>query len=196
MSGDEDNDGDANGEDGARDRVRAFANSRTIDLKREFVYLKIKLSMEISSNDDEEDEDVNDDNNKRGKILVKITKKAYLEIIDRALMIMRGKIGGKIDKDLVFFETCDDGDDDVKKTSARKKNCFGCFRVKRKEYVILRESVEAYDRRYRESENNEEIKMKIVVDSVASELIDLVSRDCNIDVLEKIRNIGRRRINR
>jgi len=188
MSGDEDNDGDANGEDVARDRVRAFANSRTIDLKREFVYLKIKLSMEISSNDDEEDED---DNNKRGKILVKITKKAYLEIIDRALMIMRGKIGGKIDKDLVFFETCDD---DVEKT--RKKNCFGCFRVKRKEYVILRESVEAYDRRYRESENNEEIKMKIVVDSVASELIDLVSRDCNIDVLEKIRNVGRRRINR
>ena len=139
MSGDEDNDGDANGEDGARDRVRAFANSRTIDLKREFVYLKIKLSMEISSNDDEEDED---DNNKRGKILVKITKKAYLEIIDRALMIMRGKIGGKIDKDLVFFETCDD---DVEKT--RKKNSIA------KDTTRRRRNLNALNRSSRSTRN-------------------------------------------
>ena len=120
-------------------------------------------------NNDGVDDDATSSKKASSSALPRITETSFLEIVENALLIMRGSVGGRIEKHLVHFET----ESDV----CFEKSAFGAMRVKRKDVDTLVSAVRGYDALYKQSENNDDIGLMVRVVHVANSLLDVVGLD-------------------
>ena len=170
------------------------ARNKTIDLKRDDVYVCVRIAME--KRDETSGNESQRENNNNGFVddatvsrtskkpssssssLPRITETSFLEIVENALLIMRGSVGGRIEKHLVHFET--------ELMFASKKSAFGTMRVKRKDVETLVSAVRGYDALYKQSENNDDIGLMVRVVHVANSLLDVVGLDRERDAVETL----------
>ena len=170
------------------------ARNKTIDLKRDDVYVCVRIAME--KRDETSGNESQRENNNNGFVddatvsrtskkpssssssLPRITETSFLEIVENALLIMRGSVGGRIEKHLVHFET--------ELMFASKKSAFGAMRVKRKDVETLVSAVRGYDALYKQSENNDDIGLMVRVVHVANSLLDVVGLDRERDAFETL----------
>ena len=168
------------------------ARNKTIDLKRDDVYVCVRIAME--KRDETSGNESQRENNNNGFVddatvsrtskkpssssLPRITETSFLEIVENALLIMRGSVGGRIEKHLVHFET--------ELMFASKKSAFGAMRVKRKDVDTLVSAVRGYDALYKQSENNDDIGLMVRVVHVANSLLDVVGLDRERDAVETL----------
>ena len=170
------------------------ARNKTIDLKRDDVYVCVRIAME--KRDETSGNESQRENNNNGFVddatvsrtskkpssssssLPRITETSFLEIVENALLIMRGSVGGRIEKHLVHFET--------ELMCASKKSAFGAMRVKRKDVGTLVSAVRGYDALYKQSENNDDIGLMVRVVHVANSLLDVVGLDRERDAVETL----------
>ena len=170
------------------------ARNKTIDLKRDDVYVCVRIAME--KRDETSGNESQRENNNNGFVddatvsrtskkpssssssLPRITETSFLEIVENALLIMRGSVGGRIEKHLVHFET--------ELMCASKKSAFGAMRVKRKDVETLVSAVRGYDALYKQSENNDDIGLMVRVVHVANSLLDVVGLDRERDAVETL----------
>ena len=170
------------------------ARNKTIDLKRDDVYVCVRIAME--KRDETSGNESQRENNNNGFVddatvsrtskkpssssssLPRITETSFLEIVENALLIMRGSVGGRIEKHLVHFET--------ELMFASKKSAFGAMRVKRKDVETLVSAVRGYDALYKQSENNDDIGLMVRVVHVANSLLDVVGLDRERDAVETL----------
>ena len=130
------------------------------------------------TNNDQKRENNDDATNASSSALPRITETSFLEIVENALLIMRGSVGGRIEKHLVHFET--------ELMFASKKSAFGAMRVKRKDVDTLVSAVRGYDALYKQSENNDDIGLMVRVVHVANSLLDVVGLDRERDAVETL----------
>ena len=170
------------------------ARNKTIDLKRDDVYVCVRIAMEKrdeTSGNESQRENTNgfvDDDatvsrtskkpSSSSSSLPRITETSFLEIVENALLIVRGSVGGRIEKHLVHFET--------ELMFASKKSAFGAMRVKRKDVETLVSAVRGYDALYKQSENNDDIGLMVRVVHVANSLLDVVGLDRERDAVETL----------
>ena len=160
------------------------ARNKTIDLKRDDVYVCVRIAMEKrdekirSGNDQRDGEAPVSRTSSKPSSLPRITETSFLEIVENALLIMRGSVGGRIEKHLVHFET--------ELMCASKKSAFGAMRVKRKDVETLVSAVRGYDALYKQSENNDDIGLMVRVVHVANSLLDVVGLDRERDAVETL----------
>ena len=160
------------------------ARNKTIDLKRDDVYVCVRIAMEkrdekIRSGNDQRDGDATvSRTSSKPSSLPRITETSFLEIVENALLLMRGSVGGRIEKHLVHFET--------ELMFASKKSAFGAMRVKRKDVETLVSAVRGYDALYKQSENNDDIGLMVRVVHVANSLLDVVGLDRERDAVETL----------
>ena len=169
------------------------ARNKTIDLKRDDAYVCVRIAME--KRDETSGNESQRENNNNGFVddatasrtskfssssssLPRITETSFLEIVENALLIMRGSVGGRIEKHLVHFET--------ELMCASKKSAFGAMRVKRKDVETLVSAVRGYDALYKQSENNDDIGLMVRVVHVANSLLDVVGLDRERDAVETL----------
>jgi len=170
------------------------ARNKTIDLKRDDVYVCVRIAME--KRDETSGNESQRENNNNGFVddatvsrtskkpssssssLPRITETSFLEIVENALLIVRGSVGGRIEKHLVHFET--------ELMFASKKSAFGAMRVKRKDVETLVSAVRGYDALYKQSENNDDIGLMVRVVHVANSLLDVVGLDRERDAVETL----------
>ena len=175
--------------DGEEEQKHFHARNKTIDLKRDDAYVCVRIAMEKrdekSGNDQRENNGVDDatasrtsSSKKPSSALPRITETSFLEIVENALLIMRGSVGGRIEKHLVHFET--------ELMFASKKSAFGAMRVKRKDVDTLVSAVRGYDALYKQSENNDDIGLMVRVVHVANSLLDVVGLDRERDAVETL----------
>ena len=171
------------------------ARNKTIDLKRDDVYVCVRIAM-MEKRDETSGNESQRENNNNGFVddatvsrtskkpssssssLPRITETSFLEIVENALLIMRGSVGGRIEKHLVHFET--------ELMFASKKSAFGAMRVKRKDVETLVSAVRGYDALYKQSENNDDIGLMVRVVHVANSLLDVVGLDRERDAVETL----------
>jgi len=160
------------------------ARNKTIDLKRDDAYVCVRIAMEkrddkkSGTNNDQKRENNDDATKASSSALPRITETSFLEIVENALLIMRGSVGGRIEKHLVHFET--------ELMFASKKSAFGAMRVKRKDVETLVSAVRGYDALYKQSENNDDIGLMVRVVHVANSLLDVVGLDRERDAVEAL----------
>ena len=171
------------------------ARNKTIDLKRDDVYVCVRIAM-MEKRDETSGNESQRENNNNGFVddatvsrtskkpssssssLPRITETSFLEIVENALLIMRGSVGGRIEKHLVHFET--------ELMFASKKSAFGAMRVKRKDVETLVSAVRGHDALYKQSENNDYIGLMVRVVHVANSLLDVVGLDRERDAVETL----------
>ena len=169
--------------DGEEEQKHFHARNKTIDLKRDDAYVCVRIAMEKrddkkSGNNDQKRENNDDATKASSSALPRITETSFLEIVENALLIMRGSVGGRIEKHLVHFET--------ELMFASKKSAFGAMRVKRKDVETLVSAVRGYDALYKQSENNDDIGLMVRVVHVANSLLDVVGLDRERDAVETL----------
>ena len=130
------------------------------------------------NNDGVDDDATSSKKKASSSALPRITETSFLEIVENALLIMRGSVGGRIEKHLVHFET--------ELMFASKKSAFGAMRVKRKDVDTLVSAVRGYDALYKQSENNDDIGLMVRVVHVANSLLDVVGLDRERDTVETL----------
>ena len=145
--------------DGEEEQKHFHARNKTIDLKRDDAYVCVRIAMEKrddkksgtnnndqkrKNNDGVDDDATSSKKKASSSALPRITETSFLEIVENALLIMRGSVGGRIEKHLVHFET--------ELMFASKKSAFGAMRVKRKDVETLVSAVRGYDALYKQSE--------------------------------------------
>ena len=195
-------------EDEANDgRRRAHARNKTIDLKRDDVYalVRIELEKKTKTNGDDDDDDDNELLPKGGGgrtmttstttdapaalPVPKMTRGTFLEIIENALLVMRGSIGGNIEKHLLHFEN----EDEKRKRKKSKTAGVGAVRVKRKDLETFTSALRGYDRLYKTTENSEDVGLRIEIVCVANSLLDVVGIERERDAVERLLRGGGRR---
>ena len=170
--------------DGEEEQKHVHARNKTIDLKRDDAYVCVRIAMEkrddkkSGTNNDQKRENNDDATKASSSALPRITETSFLEIVENALLIMRGSVGGRIEKHLVHFET--------ELMFASKKSAFGAMRVKRKDVDTLVSAVRGYDALYKQSENNDDIGLMVRVVHVANSLLDVVGLDRERDAVETL----------
>lgn len=170
--------------DGEEEQKHFHARNKTIDLKRDDAYVCVRIAMEkrddkkSGTNNDQKRENNDDATKASSSALPRITETSFLEIVENALLIMRGSVGGRIEKHLVHFET--------ELMFASKKSAFGAMRVKRKDVETLVSAVRGYDALYKQSENNDDIGLMVRVVHVANSLLDVVGLDRERDAVETL----------
>ena len=170
--------------DGEEEQKHFHARNKTIDLKRDDAYVCVRIAMEkrddkkSGTNNDQKRENNDDATKASSSALPRITETSFLEIVENALLIMRGSVGGRIEKHLVHFET--------ELMFASKKSAFGAMRVKRKDVDTLVSAVRGYDALYKQSENNDDIGLMVRVVHVANSLLDVVGLDRERDTVETL----------
>ena len=170
--------------DGEEEQKHFHARNKTIDLKRDDAYVCVRIAMEkrddkkSGTNNDQKRENNDDATKASSSALPRITETSFLEIVENALLIMRGSVGGRIEKHLVHFET--------ELMFASKKSAFGAMRVKRKDVDTLVSAVRGYDALYKQSENNDDIGLMVRVVHVANSLLDVVGLDRERDAVETL----------
>lgn len=170
--------------DGEEEQEHFHARNKTIDLKRDDAYVCVRIAMEkrddkkSGTNNDQKRENNDDATKASSSALPRITETSFLEIVENALLIMRGSVGGRIEKHLVHFET--------ELMFASKKSAFGAMRVKRKDVDTLVSAVRGYDALYKQSENNDDIGLMVRVVHVANSLLDVVGLDRERDAVETL----------
>ena len=190
----EDHDDEEEEEQQQQNPPHHHARNKTIDLKRDDVYVCVRIAME--KRDETSGNESQRENNNNGFVddatvsrtskkpssssssLPRITETSFLEIVENALLIMRGSVGGRIEKHLVHFET--------ELMFASKKSAFGAMRVKRKDVETLVSAVRGYDALYKQSENNDDIGLMVRVVHVANSLLDVVGLDRERDAVETL----------
>jgi len=190
----EDHDDEEEEEEHQQNPHHHHARNKTIDLKRDDVYVCVRIAME--KRDETSGNESQRENNNNGFVddatvsrtskktssssssLPRITETSFLEIVENALLIMRGSVGGRIEKHLVHFET--------ELMFASKKSAFGAMRVKRKDVETLVSAVRGYDALYKQSENNDDIGLMVRVVHVANSLLDVVGLDRERDAVETL----------
>jgi len=177
---------------------RAFARNKTIDLKRDDVYalVRIELEKKTKTNGDEDDNELLPKGGGRRTItskttttdapaalpVPKMTRGTFLEIIENALLVMRGSIGGNIEKHLLHFEN----EDEKRKKKKSKTAGVGAVRAKRKDLETFTSALRGYDRLYKTTENSEDVGLRIEIVCVANSLLDVVGIKRERDAVERL----------
>lgn len=183
-------------EDEANERRRTYARNKTIDLKRDDAYALVRIELEKKTKTNGDDDDDNELLPKGGGGRTtttststtdapaalpapKMTRGTFLEIIENALLVMRGSIGGNIEKHLLHFEN-----EDEKKKS--KTAGIGAVRVKRKDLETFTSALRGYDRLYKTTENSEDVGLRIEIVCVANSLLDVVGIERERDAVGRL----------
>jgi len=182
-------------EDEANERRRAYARNKTIDLKRDDAYAlgRIELEKKTKTNGDEDDNELLPKGGGRRTItskttttdapaalpVPKMTRGTFLEIIENALLVMRGSIGGNIEKHVLHFEN-----EDEKRKS--KTAGVGAVRVKRKDLETFTSALRGYDRLYKTTENSEDVGLRIEIVCVANSPLDVVGIERERDAVGRL----------
>jgi len=182
-------------EDEANERRRTYARNKTIDLKRDDAYalVRIELEKKTKTNGDEDDNELLPKGGGRRTItskttttdapaalpVPKMTRGTFLEIIENALLVMRGSIGGNIEKHVLHFEN-----EDEKRKS--KTAGVGAVRVKRKDLETFTSALRGYDRLYKTTENSEDVGLRIEIVCVANSPLDVVGIERERDAVGRL----------
>ena len=186
-------------EDEANDgRRRTYARNKTIDLKRDDAYALVRIELEKKTKTNEDDDDnellpkggggrrttttstsTTTDAPSAALPVPKMTRGTFLEIIENALLVMRGSIGGNIEKHLLHFEN-----EDEKRKS--KTAGVGAVRVKRKDLKTFTSALRGYDRLYKTTENSEDVGLRIEIVCVANSPLDVVGIERERDAVGRL----------
>lgn len=176
-------DDDATPDDDARDK-RTHARNKTIDLKRENVYALVRVRARMSSSS-------STIGRKRTSAFSGQSEHMFTEILQNALELARGKVGGKDIMDamrVVHFET--------NKTEA-EESATGAVRMKRKDLELFASAVKEYDAMYRKRKTNDNncnngteeedsIGLRIEVLRAANSLLDMVGVESERDMVDAL----------
>jgi len=177
---------------------RAFARNKTIDLKRDDVYALVRIELEKKTKTNGDDNELlpkggggrrttttstTTTDAPAGALPVpKMTRGTFLEIIENALLVMRGSIGGNIEKHLLHFEN----EDEKRKKKKSKTAGVGAVRAKRKDLETFTSALRGYDRLYKTTENSEDVGLRIEIVCVANSLLDVVGIERERDAVERL----------
>jgi hypothetical protein len=170
-----------------------------------YALVRIELEKKTKTNGDDDDDDDNELLPKGGGgrtmttstttdapaalPVPKMTRGTFLEIIENALLVMRGSIGGNIEKHLLHFEN----EDEKRKRKKSKTAGVGAVRVKRKDLETFTSALRGYDRLYKTTENSEDVGLRIEIVCVANSLLDVVGIERERDAVERLLRGGGRR---
>jgi len=187
-------------EDEANERRRTYARNKTIDLKRDDAYALVRIELEkktkTNGDDDDDDNELLPKGGGRRRAITstttttttdapaalpvpKMTRGTFLEIIENALLVMRGSIGGNIEKHVLHFEN-----EDEKRKS--KTAGVGAVRVKRKDLETFTSALRGYDRLYKTTENSEDVGLRIEIVCVANSPLDVVGIERERDAVGRL----------
>jgi len=177
---------------------RAFARNKTIDLKRDDVYALVRIELEKKTKTNGDDNELlpkggggrrttttstTTTDAPAGALPVpKMTRGTFLEIIENALLVMRGSIGGNIEKHLLHFEN----EDEKRKKKKSETAGVGAVRAKRKDLETFTSALRGYDRLYKTTENSEDVGLRIEIVCVANSLLDVVGIKRERDAVERL----------
>ena len=177
---------------------RAFARNKTIDLKRDDVYALVRIELEKKTKTNGDDNELlpkggggrrttttstTTTDAPAGALPVpKMTRGTFLKIIENALLVMRGSIGGNIEKHLLHFEN----EDEKRKKKKSKTAGVGAVRAKRKDLETFTSALRGYDRLYKTTENSEDVGLRIEIVCVANSLLDVVGIKRERDAVERL----------
>ena len=166
-------DDDDDDDDARRERTTSHARNKTIDLKRENVYALVRVRARMSSSSS----------------TLGHSEHIFTEILQNALELARGKVGGKDIMDatrVVHFET--------NKTEA-EESAIGAVRMKRKDLELFASAMKEYDAMYRKRKNNDSnngteeedsIGLRIEVLRAANSLLDMVGVESERDMVDAL----------
>ena len=174
-------DDDETPDDDARNK-RTCARNKTIDLKRENVYalVNIRATMTTSSSTIM----------REGTSVFGQSEQIFTEILQNALQLARGKVGGKDIMDamrVVHFET---------KKESEGESAIGAVRMKRKDLELFASAMKEYDALYRKRKTNDtsnnnnsteeedSIGLRIEVLRAANSLLDMVGVESERDMVD------------
>lgn len=177
-------DDDDDDDDARRERTTtSHARNKTIDLKRENVYALVRVRARMSSSSSTR-------GRKRTSALFSgQSEHVFTEILQNALELARGKVGGKDVMDatrVVHFET--------NETEA-EESAIGAVRMKRKDLELFASAVKEYDALYRKRKNNDSnnrteeedsIGLRIEVLRAANSLLDMVGVESERDMVDAL----------
>ena len=180
----DDDDATPDDDDDARDDERTYARNKTIDLKRENVYALVRVRARMSSSS-------STIGRKRTSAFSGQSEHMFTEILQNALELARGKVGGKDIMDatrVVHFET--------NKTEA-EESAIGAVRMKRKDLELFASAMKEYDALYRKRKNNDNncnnrteeedsIGLRIEVLRAANSLLDMVGVESERDMVDAL----------
>ena len=170
-------------DDDARNERTSYARNKTIDLKRENVYALVHIRARMSSSSSTRIR-------KRTSVFGQ-SEQMFTEILQNALELARGKVGGKDIMDatrVVHFET--------NKTEA-EESAIGAVRMKRKDLELFASAVKEYDALYRKRKNTDNncnnrteeedsIGLRIEVLRAANSLLDMVGVESERDMVDAL----------
>ena len=164
---------DDDDDDARRERTTSHARNKTIDLKRENVYALVRVRARMSSSSS----------------TLGHSEHVFTEILQNALELARGKVGGKDIMDatrVVHFET--------NKTEA-EESAIGAVRMKRKDLELFASAMKEYDALYRKrktddsnnrTEEEDSIGLRIEVLRAANSLLDMVGVESERDMVDAL----------
>ena len=179
----DDDDATPDDDDDARDDERTYARNKTIDLKRENVYALVHIRARMSSSSSTRIR-------KRTSVFGQ-SEQMFTEILQNALELARGKVGGKDVTDamrVVHFET---------KKESEGESAIGAVRMKRKDLELFASAVKEYDAMYRKRKTNDNnsnnrteeedsIGLRIEVLRAANSLLDMVGVESERDMVDAL----------
>ena len=171
-------------DDDARHHERtSHARNKTIDLKRENVYALVRVRARMSSSSSTR-------GRKRTSALFSgQSEHVFTEILQNALELARGKVGGKDVMDatrVVHVET--------NETEA-EESAIGAVRMKRKDLELFASAVKEYDALYSKkktsdsnnrTEEEDSIGLRIEVLRAANSLLDMVGVESERDMVDAL----------
>ena len=184
-------------DDDARNERTSYARNKTIDLKRDDVYALVRIELEKKTKTNGDDNELlpkggggrttttstTTTDAPAGALPVpKMTRGTFLDIIENALLVMRGSIGGNIEKHLLHFEN----EDEKRKKKKSKTAGVGAVRAKRKDLETFTSALRGYDRLYKTTENSEDVGLRIEIVCVANSLLDVVGIKRERDAVERL----------
>ena len=166
---------DDDDDDARRERTTSHARNKTIDLKRENVYALVRVRARMSSSSS----------------TLGHSEHIFTEILQNALELARGKVGGKDIMDamrVVHFET---------KKESEGESAIGAVRMKRKDLELFASAMKEYDALYRKRKNNDNncnnrteeedsIGLRIEVLRAANSLLDMVGVESERDMVDAL----------
>lgn len=177
-------DDDDDDDDARRERTTpSHARNKTIDLKRENVYALVRVRARMSSSSSTR-------GRKRTSALFSgQSEHVFTEILQNALELARGKVGGKDIMDatrVVHFET---------KKESEGESAIGAVRMKRKDLELFASAVKEYDALYSKRKTNDSnnrteeedsIGLRIEVLRAANSLLDMVGVESERDMVDAL----------
>lgn len=170
-------------DDDARNERTSYARNKTIDLKRENVYALVNIRARMSSSSSTR---IRERTSVFGQ-----SEQMFTEILQNALELARGKVGGKDIMDamrVVHFET---------KKESEGESAIGAVRMKRKDLELFASAMKEYDALYRKRKTNDNncnngteeedsIGLRIEVLRAANSLLDMVGVESERDMVDAL----------